>query len=112
MSESVSQIQNILSSSNKPHAFIALWSNLSIRVYNTATYMGLILGKDYDLVGWCPKQLYDLYKADFENGDVPPVISWDLSHMAHTAITRLMDRRNHPDLPPMRLNVKTEIRIS
>jgi DNA-binding LacI/PurR family transcriptional regulator len=105
------KIREVLSRSDRPTAFIALWSGLAIETVRVARDLGLEYGKDYEVVGWSVEELYeDQYVAGFEGGPVPPAITWSMRTMAETAITRLAERRANPNAPVLRVKIPTTLR--
>jgi hypothetical protein len=76
-----------------------------------ARELGLALGRDLDLVGWCAEGHWDrAYEAAFGPGQVPPTVTWSVTQMAEAALARLAERRAHPELPTMRMNIETRLR--
>ena len=69
-------------------------------------------GRDFELVGWCAEEIYDSTFLPAMGG-MPPAatVVWSADTMAEGAIGRLMERRNDPTRPPLRLNVATRLRL-
>jgi DNA-binding LacI/PurR family transcriptional regulator len=104
--------RKMLSAKNRPTAVLALWRERCLEIADAADELGLTLGKDLDVVGWVVDEQYDeTYAAHFRDGHVPPAVVWDVNTLAETAVARLAARREHPDLPPMRINIKTALRF-
>jgi DNA-binding LacI/PurR family transcriptional regulator len=100
----------LLSRRDRPRAVLALWGGLTVILAATARKLGLVLGKDLDLVGWAIEEQYDGYAAAFAGGPVPPTVVWSSSDMARMAVARLSDRMSNPKLPPMRIDVAARLR--
>jgi DNA-binding LacI/PurR family transcriptional regulator len=100
----------LLSRRDRPRAILALWSGLAAAAAAAARKLGLVVGKDLDLIGWTIEEQYEAYAANFAGGPVPPTIVWSSSDMARMAVARLSDRLANPKLPPMRINVAARLR--
>ena len=99
-----------LSCPDRPSAILALWSKWTRAAGTVARELGLELGKDLDVVGWCTEQQYaEDYAAHFEGGQVPATVVWNPDMMAEAAIARLAARREHPDLPPTLIQVNVRL---
>jgi DNA-binding LacI/PurR family transcriptional regulator len=102
----------LLARPDRPTAVIALWTGVSLAVARAAHELGLVLGKDLDLVGWAMQELYaSAFRPGFPEGRVPPAVVWSVADMAGTAISRLTERRASPNLPPLRINVPVRLRM-
>jgi DNA-binding LacI/PurR family transcriptional regulator len=89
-------------------AVLALWTPLALGVGEVARQRGLVPGRDIDLVGWAAQPAYaERFSPAFEAGCVPPCVVWSPDDMARTAIARLAQRRENPDLPVLRINIPT-----
>jgi len=103
--------RELLSGSDRPDGVIALWASRSQAVGRAARSVGLGLGKDVQLVGWCAEELYGRdYLEDFGEA-VPAVVSFSIRTMAATAVARLSARRDNPKLPALRVKVPVRIRL-
>ena len=101
----------MLERSDRPTAFIALWTGMALEVVETAREMGMEYGRDYEVVGWSVEEVYDeLWAAHFDDHPVPPAITWSMKTMARTAITRLTDRRADPSAPALRMKIPVTLR--
>jgi DNA-binding LacI/PurR family transcriptional regulator len=108
----VSKARRLLSGKKRPQAVLALWSNCAAAVGAAAADLGLRLGKDLDLVGWCSQEMYPTeYLPHFVPGEVPPAITWSIDELAATAVSRLAERREHPQMTPLRITVPTVLRM-
>lgn len=100
---------DLLNRSDRPTGILALWQARCLEAVRAAQGRRIELGKDLDLVGWCPEEDYDLgYRASF-GGYVPPTITWSIASMAHNAIARLAQRRMRPSLPPLWMNIEVKL---
>jgi LacI family transcriptional regulator len=101
----------MLSRPDRPRAILALWSGLAVAVVAAARRLGLVPGRDLDLVGWAIEEQYDAYAAEFAGAPVPPTVVWSSSDMARMAVARLADRQANPQLPPMRIDVAAKLKM-
>jgi len=101
----------LLSGVDRPRAVLALWSSPAVAIATAASKLGLVPGRDLDLVGWAIGEQYDAYAAKFAGRPVPPTVVWSSADMARMAVARLADRQANPQLPPMRINVAAKLRI-
>lgn len=96
---------------DRPTAVLALWRDWAEAVGRVSGEMGLTLGRDLEMVGWCTRQQYDRnYAIHFADGRVPPAIVWDAGQMVEMAIARLEAQRRQPDLPPALMQVDVSLR--
>ena len=100
----------LLSRPDRPDAVVALWAYLSQTVARTARELGLLLGRDFGMVGWAMQELYEsTFRPRFLDDLVPPTVVWSVADMAETALSRLVERRANPNLPPLRINVPVRL---
>lgn len=104
------QLRAVLQQPDRPTAMIAPWGALAPRVARVVTDLGLSLGRDVELVGWSAVERYDAYAASFPGGTPPPTVVWSLTDLAEAAVARLAERRAHPDLAVIRIQVATQLR--
>jgi DNA-binding LacI/PurR family transcriptional regulator len=97
-------------SEERPDAIIAPWSNFMLAASHACRALGLEVGKDLDVVGWCNREVL---KRDFSGRISPEVasalVTWSEADMAETAVARLIQRREHPELPPLRIKIPTRL---
>ena len=104
--------RKLMARKNRPEAVIALWWNFGAAIKRAADDLGLVLGKDYELVTWSSEELYEhTCRLEFGDGPMPPVITWSIATMAETAVARIAERRANPDLAPLRVKVPTRLRL-
>jgi DNA-binding LacI/PurR family transcriptional regulator len=101
----------LLSGRRRPTAVLALWTDVALALAAAARKLKLVLGRDLDMVGWAVEERYDLYVPAFGEGVVPPMVTWKVADLARTAVARLAERRADPELPAMRINVATRLRM-
>ena len=103
--------REMLGRADRPTGIIAPWRGISLALAAEAADQGLVLGRDLDIVGWCPEEDYEDYRRRAaEHGPVPPAVVWSIDHMARMGISRLSERRRDLYLPPIRLSVPTRLR--
>jgi DNA-binding LacI/PurR family transcriptional regulator len=105
-------IRKSLSRPGRPKAVLALWRTMCLGVVKACEELGLVIGKDIDVVGWCPEEQYgSAFLPSCPEGMVPPVISWSIAEMAEAALARLAERRSNEGTPPTRVNIGTRLRL-
>lgn len=109
--ESDAKLRQLLSRADRPTAMFALWRSSAHSVVRVAQSLGLVPGRDLDLVGWCNELQWDDYAAGFIACPPPPTIVWSMKELAESALARLAMRRAQPDMPIVRINIAAELRI-
>jgi len=105
------RLRQLLSRPDRPTAVVALWQPFLRQAADVARGLGLAIGRDVELVGWSSIEQYDQAVAShFRGGRVPPVVEWSIADMAEMAIDRLAARREHPEQPPVTVNIQTRVR--
>lgn len=111
--ELVARARGLLSRAERPDGVVALWRGCALALVAAAADLGLAVGRDFRMVGWCPEELYDVeYAPAFRGGEVPPVISWSVRTMAETAMARLAERRANPELPALLVKVPVRLQLA
>jgi LacI family transcriptional regulator, galactose operon repressor len=112
MADFPQQAAKLMSGPKPPEAIVALWLELALSVKAAADQRGMVLGKDYELVGWSAEELYDQrWLPHFNNGPVAPAITWSIATMAETAVARMNERRENPKLAPLRVKIPTQLKL-
>jgi LacI family transcriptional regulator len=102
----------LFSGKKRPEAVLALWHSYAIAAKQAADAQGLVIGRDFDLVGWCAEELLeDVYRPAFGAGPLPPTVTWSIRAMAEAAVCRLLERRAQAQLPPLRIKVPVTLRL-
>jgi hypothetical protein len=105
------KVKTLLASPRRPTALIALWLHRCGVVARVADELGLRIGRDLDMVGWCPAEQYDKeFVPLFRNGDVPPAVVWSALDLVRLCYGRLEERRANPDLPVTLTRVPVRLR--
>ena len=107
----VGQIQEALAGPDRPTAVIALWRPEAIAAGRAAARLGLVIGRDLDIVGWVAEENYPEFVTAFPEGQVPAAVTWRLRSLAEAVMARLAERRRRPNLPAMRMVVETRLRL-
>jgi hypothetical protein len=82
-------------------------------VKQAADELGLEIGKDLKLVGWCVEELYESeHEKVFAERPVPPAMTWSGAHMVDAAFEQLEKRHDEPDRPHVRINIPTRLTFS
>jgi DNA-binding LacI/PurR family transcriptional regulator len=104
------EAHELLSRKNRPTAVLAMWRGQAVAVARAARSLGLVLGRDLDLVGWSTEYEYrELLGGEFAGGPVPAMVVWDHRQMARIAIERLELRRQNPNLACVRITVSSRL---
>jgi len=107
------QAFDLLSRPDRPKAILALWQRFASAVARAAGELGLVLGKDLDLVGWCPEESYEShYALTFQSTPVPPTITWSIQTLTELCIRRLMEREVNPDSPTSMTKVSVRLKMT
>jgi DNA-binding LacI/PurR family transcriptional regulator len=104
--------RELLSRPDRPDGILALWRGAALETAAAARELGLELGRDVQLVGWCAEEQYaEGWLPHFAPAAVPAVVSWSMAALAEAAVARLAERRAHPGMIPLRLAVPTRLRL-
>ena len=110
----IAQARELLSRRDRPTGVLALWQGLGLAVARAARELGLVIGKDLDLVGWTVSEgvsadvLQDF--ADLGASGVAVVVC-DPAELAELCMVRLMQRRAAPRLPFSLTRVPVRLRL-
>jgi DNA-binding LacI/PurR family transcriptional regulator len=107
-------IREMLTRHDRPTAILSLWSDLTISTCRIARDLGLVPGRDLDIIGWSTEEGY---RAHIQQqlgtaSSPPPTIVWSTAEMARTAITRLLWHIREPGLKPLRVSIPTRLVLS
>jgi DNA-binding LacI/PurR family transcriptional regulator len=110
-SDDLARARDLLSRRDRPEGVLALWQSDALALGRAAVELGLEIGRDFQMVGWCPEELYEThYAPGFRPGTVPPTVTWSIRTMAETAAARMAERRGNPGLPALRVKVPVCLR--
>jgi DNA-binding LacI/PurR family transcriptional regulator len=111
--ELIEPARRMLSGPDRPKAILALWQPQCQALAMAARMLGLVPGKDFDMVGWSTTEtLSRTYAPLFAGGEVPPAVAWSVREMAETALARLEERRAKPAAPPITLQIPARLVVS
>jgi hypothetical protein len=109
----VARARGVLERSDRPTGILALWQGIGRAVANAAVELGMIVGRDFDMVGWSTE---DDYRAEQETDrhpeQMPPAVVWSVAELAELCIVRLMQRRADPKIPVALTRVPVRLRTS
>jgi DNA-binding LacI/PurR family transcriptional regulator len=112
LEQSLDNARRMLSRPDRPEAVVALWSVHALAVKRAADELGLVIGRDLQMVGWCPEEQYDKeYAPAFAPGQAAPAVTWSIRAMAEAAVAVLAERRANPGLPPLRIRVPASLKL-
>ncbi len=107
-----SQARALLSDPDRPTGIVSLYLENALQLAKTARELGLAVGRDFELVGWCTEGQYQRdWLPAFGGGPVPPAVVWSPRRMAELAVDRLDARRRNPHLAPVKISVPVELRL-
>ncbi len=102
----------LMSQGEPPEGIVALWLEFALELKRAGDQRGMVLGRDYELVGWCPEELFDhRWLPHFGNDAVAPAITWSIATMAETAVARMNERRENPMLAPLRVKIPARLKL-
>jgi DNA-binding LacI/PurR family transcriptional regulator len=111
--DGVEAAKKLLSMKDRPTAILALWQGCVASLVKAARELDLVPGKDFEMVGWATEAGYEKdFEALFTDGPVPPAVVWDVQTLGQTAVSRLAERRQNPELPVIKLKVPTRLRFA
>ncbi|HOX08468.1 MAG TPA: GntR family transcriptional regulator [Planctomycetota bacterium] len=111
--DNVARAREMLSGPNRPDGIAALWQGHTVALKRAADELGLVAGRDFQMVGWCPEESYERqYLPLFAGGPVPTAATWSVRTMAVTALARMAERRSNPELPPLSVKVPVRLRMA
>ncbi|MHC4917592.1 MAG: hypothetical protein ACYTGB_19120, partial [Planctomycetota bacterium] len=89
-----------------------LWRDRALTLARAARELGLKIGRDLHLVGWCLEERYaEAWVPEFEGEPVAPAVTWSARTLGETAMARLAERRENPDLPALRVKIPVSLRL-
>jgi DNA-binding LacI/PurR family transcriptional regulator len=106
----VAAARQLLTSKSRPDGIIALHGTTAVAVINQARAMGLKIGKDLQVIGWCCQELYTTSYAAMFDGAPPPAIVWSSEEMIKLALARLATRSANRELPTTCTMLQVSIR--
>jgi hypothetical protein len=106
------RVNALLASPRRPTAIIALWLHRCEVVARALDDLGLRIGRDLDMVGWCPEEQYGSgFVPLFRNGYVPPAAVWSARDMVALSYSRMEERRAKPDMPISLIRVPVRLQV-
>ncbi len=107
----IAAARNLLKRKKRPKAILALWQDMSTAIAKAASELGLVVGRDFEMVGWSTEEQYDSGFAPlFPTGNRPAAITWSIWRMADAAVARLKQRRAERKLQALVLRIPTTLR--
>ncbi|HOX04855.1 MAG TPA: GntR family transcriptional regulator [Planctomycetota bacterium] len=111
--EDLAVARRMLKGKGRPDGIIALWQGSCAAIKQAADELGLAIGRDFQLVGWSMEETFESrYSKIFGSGPVPPTITWSVRTMARTAVARLAQRRDDPDMPALQIRIPVRLRLT
>jgi LacI family transcriptional regulator len=106
------EARELLSRRDRPTGIVSLFLETALQLVRTAAELGLAVGEDFDLVGWCTE---DQYRRDwlpaFAGRAPAAAVVWSPRQMAELAVDRLHARRKNPHLAPVKICVPVGLRL-
>jgi len=108
------QARELLSRRDRPDGVIGMWKEPGLEICRAARDVGIELGRDLHVVGWCPQEQYEHeWLPEFNGGGyVAPALTWSVQTMAELALSRLAERRENPNVPALRVKVPVTLRVT
>lgn len=104
-------VRKLLSRKDRPDGLLAFDKVGVLAVKTIAADLGLRIGKDLQVVGWCVEELYESeYRTTFAGGPTPPAVVWKASSMSEWALNLLVQRREGKGGESVRISVPTRLR--
>jgi DNA-binding LacI/PurR family transcriptional regulator len=102
----------LLSRPDRPTGILALWQGPCRAIRWVAREMGLVPGRDLDIVGWSTEEdCQEESLAGFEPADVPPAVVWSVARMADVCLSRLAERQRNPSMPTTVTKIPVTLRL-
>lgn len=110
--ELTEQAAATLSRPDRPTGVLALYLSRAVAAVRAAERLGLVLGRDVEIVGWVTEEVYEgSYRQMFRNGAAPPTMTWSLAAMAEAAVRRLEERRENHGAPTACIEIPARLRL-
>lgn len=110
VSEAEQKVREFLSRRDPPDAVIAPWVNFMLAAGRACQAMRLKVGRDIDVIGWSCREVLDRdLSGHVSRGNISALVTWSALEMARTAVARLIQRSEFPELPSVRIKVPTRL---
>jgi LacI family transcriptional regulator len=110
--KTASAARKLLARRDRPTAVLGLWSDSASELAKASAELGLVPGKDIDIVGWSAEELYETgYRSLFMNAPLPPTMVWSIAELSRVTIARLAERRLNPALAPALIKIPTRLKM-
>lgn len=111
METATSLARTLLARRDRPTAVLALWQNLGLTMARAARDLGLVIGKDLDLVGWTARDgsSSNVMQEFAALGAQAAAVTWSMAELAEVCMVRLMQRRQNPQLDVSLIRVPVRI---
>jgi DNA-binding LacI/PurR family transcriptional regulator len=104
--------RKLLAGEAHPDAILAFGPRPLAAIKDAAAGQGLVLGEDFDLVGWVVEEAYDLhYRTLFAPGQAPPAVTWSAGFMADRVLALLAERSEGLREESVRVCVPTRLKL-
>jgi DNA-binding LacI/PurR family transcriptional regulator len=96
----------------RPTGVLALWRPAAAALLAAARELGLVPGRDFEMVGWCAEEIYAKGYLDlFAGAPAAPAVVWSAAAMAEAAVERLAARRERPDAAALQIRIPARLRL-
>lgn len=112
--EDAERVRELIARPDRPTALIAPWRGPAFLAAKAARDLGLVLGKDIDIVGWNTEEQRAESLSERPAGIEIPTVYWSMREMSRTAIRLLAERirQNQEEriqaVIPTRLEIPTD----
>ncbi len=109
---SAERVDALLGRSDRPDAILALGQGSPAAVKRAADRLGLVVGRDFEMVCWVPEECYEShYLPIFRGGAAAPAIVWSAAAMTERALALLADVADGRVEEAVRLLVPTKLKV-
>jgi DNA-binding LacI/PurR family transcriptional regulator len=107
------KLMSMLRVKKRPDGVLAFPPAANKGVLSALDELGLRLGKDLRMVGWCAEEVYESeYVPRFGRGRPAPAMVWSVTCMAREALNRLLLQRDGGRASTLRTNVPVTLRLA
>jgi DNA-binding LacI/PurR family transcriptional regulator len=104
--------RRLLSLPERPTAILTLWGHVSQAMARVAREMGMVIGRDVEIVAWCSEEAYDhSHRLPFAGDPLPPAMTWSVAELVDVAVSRLEHRLIARHLPPLAIRIPVSLRL-
>jgi hypothetical protein len=108
----VSRVAMLLDRSDRPDGILALGEKAPAVVKRAADDRGMVIGRDFEMIGWVPEECYrSHYLPVFRGGAAAPAVVWSAATMTERALSLLAEVADGLVTEAVRLCVPTKLKL-